>query len=300
MRKSSTDKLEGHLSSPESRKAEAAKKEKNGVSADFSEDLHDDKKRKEAAEKNRSAAVNENQPGQINDKADKAEREKFERQLAERERQIQAEKAGNPLTGKSSTDKIDGHLSSPNAKKDPKQESPREKELREMNDLLAGISRPDVDKLDEDTRSAQIEGKVLPLRSSKPVVAEAVVANAPADIEAATQDARVTSVIIQDALRLSCKLDDFYEETLIFHSMEKGNLDQSKPVMLNLNFNYMNKDTNLRFNANISQVDSDGEGAHYITVTVSKENAASFNSFMKLYRTRQENINLFLKTAKGF
>jgi hypothetical protein len=62
----------------------------------------------------------------------------------------------------------------------------------------------------------------------------------------------------------------------------------------------MNKDTNLNFKGDVKSIEPDGEGSNFITVEISKENASAFNSFMKLYGTRQEYINLFLKTVKGF
>jgi hypothetical protein len=77
-------------------------------------------------------------------------------------------------------------------------------------------------------------------------------------------------------------------------------LSLDKPVDLNLNFNYMGKDSNLKFSAKITSVDLDEEGLQYITVVMSKENVSSFNSFMKLFETRQKNIDYFLKAAKGY
>ena len=62
----------------------------------------------------------------------------------------------------------------------------------------------------------------------------------------------------------------------------------------------MNKDTNLKFEGNVKSIEPDGEGANFVTVEITKEHASAFNSFMKLYTTRQQHVNIFLKTVKGF
>jgi hypothetical protein len=50
----------------------------------------------------------------------------------------------------------------------------------------------------------------------------------------------------------------------------------------------------------VKQVEGDSEGYNYITVDISKDNASAFKAFMKVYETRQENINVFLKAVKGY
>ena len=112
------------------------------------------------------------------------------------------------------------------------------------------------------------------------------------------KSAKVTSYIIKDSHKIKCNLDDFYEQTIIF-STQENETSPKGPVTLNLNFNYFEKDTSLKFSADVTMVEADGHGSQYITVQISQENASAFNAFMKLYQTRQENISLFLKTAKG-
>jgi hypothetical protein len=119
------------------------------------------------------------------------------------------------------------------------------------------------------------------------------------DLDNATLNAKITSVLIQSDFVVTCHLDDHFDDVIIFTSPESA-LISIKPVTLDLNFNYMDKKTNLKFPGSVTQIESDGDGMQYITVQISKEDADAFDSFMKLYSTRQDNINLFLKTAKGY
>ncbi len=122
---------------------------------------------------------------------------------------------------------------------------------------------------------------------------------APAELAESMQEAKVTSVIIHNGKKVYCDLDDFFDETIIFSTPDPAILG-AKVVSLNMNFNYMNKDTNLKFEGNVRSVEPDGEGANFVTVEITKEHASAFNTFMKLYTTRQQHVNIFLKTVKGF
>jgi hypothetical protein len=51
--------------------------------------------------------------------------------------------------------------------------------------------------------------------------------------------------------------------------------------------------------ATITAVDDVGEGMQYVTVELSKPNANSLESFMKLFQLKQQNVTEFLKRAKG-
>jgi hypothetical protein len=119
------------------------------------------------------------------------------------------------------------------------------------------------------------------------------------DLDSAVINAKITSVLIQSDFVVTCHLDDHFDDVIIFTSPESA-LISIKPVTLDLNFNYLDKKSNLGFPGNVTQIESDGDGMQFITVQISKENSEAFNSFMKLYSTRQDNINLFFKTAKGY
>lgn len=119
------------------------------------------------------------------------------------------------------------------------------------------------------------------------------------DLEEAIQNAKVTSKLTQKSSSTSCTLDDYFDQTIVFTTNEK--LPPSDgPVSMDLNFLHLNKETSIKLNGRVVSVESDSEGCHYITVEISNENVSIFNTFMKLYLSRQSNIDHFLKAAKGF
>ena len=391
--KTSTDELEGHLTSPDAKKEKALKEKKQEeMSGKASTDKlpghlssPDGKKEKEAAEKQagdlKGKSSTDKMPGHLSStekeaKSPAAEKERAEREaVAASEKEARADKprlgrsqteseveaktaeekaiadkkanekkasdykeeAKKDLAGKTSTDKLAGHLSSPDAAAAKKpavpesqkyldqdnekfEETGTRKDLQELKDALnsskknapaasAKKSEGGTDEISTHYTSktsnksqeseSEADGKVLPFgMTKKPAAAQEIEEVLTGELAEAVMTAKVTSFLIQDSVKVKCELDDHFDQTIIFITNENG-LTASKTVNLNLNFNYMNKDTNLKFDANVMQIEADGEGSHYVTVEISKENVSAFNSFMKLYATRQNNINLFLKTAKG-
>ena len=92
-------------------------------------------------------------------------------------------------------------------------------------------------------------------------------------------------------------IDDFFEQTIIFETVQTG-IVKSKDIVLDLNFNYMDKTTSFVFKGKVVEVETHGS-SNYIIIEISSQNASDFYAFMKLYNTRQENINFFLNAAKG-
>lgn len=354
--KTSTDEIEGHLTSPDAKKEKSEKEKSAGdLSGKSSTDklpghLTSPDARKDSAFANESGATKGKSP------SDKKET---------------AAKSTEEMNGKSVTDKLSAHLTSPAAKSkgsneessahtnepaalkearekleklqaakkvahakktetdgstdrpetlfednsaDELSDSGNQKDLQELKKALLDGKLPSkkgenvTDKLashyssksqqkSESKNEDQLEDKILPF-SSKTNAEKNQEESLPFELAQAVMTAKVTSYLSQDKIQVLCQLDDHFDQTIIFVTSEKG-LTPSREVSLNLNFNYLNKDTNLRFNGQVMEIQPDGDGAHYVTVEISKENVSAFNSFMKLYNTRQENINLFLKTAKG-
>jgi hypothetical protein len=119
------------------------------------------------------------------------------------------------------------------------------------------------------------------------------------DLEEAIQNAKVTSKLTQNSSSTSCTLDDYFDQTIVFTTNEKVPPSDGL-VAMDLNFLHLNKETSIKLNGRIVSVESDNEGCHYITVEISNENVSIFNTFIKLYLSRQSNIDHFLKAAKGF
>lgn len=112
-----------------------------------------------------------------------------------------------------------------------------------------------------------------------------------------TSEAKVKAILRQQGRDVSCAVDDFFDETIVF-STTSGALEK-RSVTLEVTFDFMEKETKLKINGDVSSIEDDGEGTNYVTVQISSENASSFSSFMSLYQQRQENIGEFLKRTKG-
>lgn len=211
------------------------------------------------------------------------------------------------MGGKSSTDKLGSHLKSPDGKgASAKEEKPSEMGGKSFTDKLgshlkSNVNRGNAEKAgrgEEEfgSESSGRQNKIIEFpQTHKEVNAGPEVSP---ELEEAMQTATVTSILSQEFMKVECKLDDHFDNTVIF-TAEKFDLNSTKPVSLNLNFNYMGKDSVLKFVAEITSVDTDDEGTKYITVEMTEESVAKFNSFMKLYNSRQKNIDFFLKAAKG-
>jgi hypothetical protein len=310
--KSFTDNLPAHMKSPEA-KAKAAQEEKaeaeKKAGKSFTENLESHMKSPEA-----KAKAAQEEKAAAEKKAGKSFTDNLESHLkspeakAKAKAEAQTEKKSTEMSGKSHTDKLDGHMSGPKNQKDTSEsadhakkeqtksgssfvsddeflgseQSGRQNKVVALDDVKKELAaRANATKLDVVTK------EFIPLEDPSLELADAV------------QTAVVTSMLSQDLIRVSCKLDDHFDNTIIF-SAPKSTLSLEKPVDLNLNFNYMGKNSTLKFAAKISSVDSDVEGLQYITVEISKENVTAFSSFMQLFKTRQQNIDYFLKTVKGY
>ena len=198
------------------------------------------------------------------------------------------------MDGKSSTDKLGSHLKSPNGKSaSAKEDKPAD---------IGGKNRGQSDKAGRGKEGFGSEplarqNKVIEFpQAHKEVNAGPEISP---ELEESMQTATVTSILSQEFMKVECKLDDHFDNTIIF-TAEKFDLNLAKPVSLNLNFNYMGKDSVLKFVAEVTSVEADDEGVKYITVEMSEESVSKFNSFMKLFSSRQKNIDFFLKAAKGY
>ena len=320
--KSSTDSLAAHMKSPEA-KAKAAQEQKaeaeKKAGKSFAENLESHLKSPEAKAK----ATSQEERAEAEKKAGKSFTENLEAHMkspdAKAKAQAQAETQSSEMSGKSHTDKLDGHMSGPKNQKNNRQNADHQLDEQSKSgsnfisdDDFSGLDTPEVPGKNQrhSDQSVARQNKVVALEDVKaervnatkqgPVTREFIPLENPSqELADSMQTAVVTSMLSQELIRVNGKLDDYFDNTIIF-TAPKSSLSLDKPVDLNLNFNYMGKDSNLKFAAKITSVDADEEGLQYITVEMSKENVASFNSFMKLFGTRQKNIDYFLKAAKGY
>ena len=246
-------------------------------------------------------------------------------ELSKEEKEKEAKNPG-AYAGKSKTDKLDGHLSSPDLEKKAKTPQEKNEEANENQGAKASLpqalkKRDDGGRIAEDEKGSDLSNQDVPKsikKGSQPsggaVRDESLPDNVlpfdkntkleldeelPKDLEEAIQSAKVVSYLVQDLVKVECKLDDYFDCNIIFKSTQMGLL-VDRPVKLNLNFNYMSKDTILKLDGKVTSLETDEEGVQFITVEISQDYDTVFGSFMKLYQSRQKNINVFMKAAKGY
>lgn len=207
--------------------------------------------------------------------------------------------SGGPLSGKSSTDEIEAFYGKKKEQKENKSSDPKDP----YESLFGGPAvKKDSGSSGQNTERKVdtdfVSQEVLPFpRKEKNAVHEALYTHDP-ELEEACADARVVSTMFLKDKKIICRLDDFFEETIIFSTHEDG-ISASTKVDLDMSFQYLNDNTQLRIAGNVTTIEGDGEGNSYVTVQLSKENIEAFDQFMRLYKTRQENVNNFFRRVKG-
>jgi len=272
--KTSTDKLQGHLTSPDGKKQHATKELSGDKTLGHAAAEKEAKERtaKEAAPKTEIEKKTE-QLAALRAKKEKIEKEHEEKEAIAKRKESASLQVSKPIA--------DGETL------DIEKDKARSKELPDKEKSSAT-------RLESENKS----GKILNFKEKEAESNFEATNIWSRDLEDSIQTAKVTSYLIQDPTRVSCILDDHFDQSIIFTTNESG-ISKSKKVTLNLNFKYLNKSTDLKFDGNITQMESDEEGTQYITVEISKENVSAFNAFMKLYNMRQKNIDFYLKQVKG-
>ncbi len=167
------------------------------------------------------------------------------------------------------------------------------------------------DNKDQERAEATIKEKIAALKQSKAdkisshyktklaLVPEEEVTDEEKTLKELTSETKVSSYLIQNGTKVICHLDDYFDDTIIFKTNQVG-IKALASANLDMIFNYLEKDSKLKFATDILAVDDDGEGSQYITLKIDKSNTLSLGVFMRLFEIRQENINQFLKKAKGY
>lgn len=118
-------------------------------------------------------------------------------------------------------------------------------------------------------------------------------------LEEITRDAKIITSIFYNNQEICCELDDLFDEMIILRTQD-DEISVQEILKINLVFNDSKKNFELSLEANVLTVDSDGEGMNYITCQINKFNVNAVKDFMKQFESRQNNINQFFKSAKGF
>jgi hypothetical protein len=173
-------------------------------------------------------------------------------------------------------------------------ESNSERSKDDITGIFEGRKK-DVNKTPDDFTDDDLVNKA----NNEKAKEDNIIALSEAGLDEISQDAKVTCFINTKGRKIPCELSDYFDETIIFLSKEKG-IENSAKVVLDLSFKLMKKDNKLSLDGIVTSVDGDGEGNQYVTIQLSKENMPSFEVFMKLYESRQSNVTEFLKRAKGY
>ena len=291
--RSATDKLEGKLSSPiEKRNKGSADQTGNELSGKSSTDNIPGKFSSPHIGKNKNEAMEEAGNNNFDDKflghANEAKSKDLSSITPEEKKRINEQ-------FRAEQERKEKNRQGSSSRKDPNQPNSSEAD-EDFSDLSSNQSSL---KLSLKKAGQKIPDNVLPFNenSSQNSLEDPGVSDK--ELEDSTSNAQVVSYLIQDKVKILCKLDDHFDQTIIFSTSDKG-IATAETVTMSLNFNYMNKDTKLNFTGKVVEVEQVDAESQYVTVEISKENAVTFNSFMKLYNSRQKNINTFFKAVKGF
>lgn len=266
---------------------------------------------------------------------DKAKADKQKREGAEREG-MEEEKRKAPLKGTADTDRMSSHYGSKRGNGQKDSSNPQDEEYgdlfdgadesrsaadeksgrdskRKVADRVSAdknfddIDQPQFASAEPKARNAVPEkvsndkdSNILPLDKARQerAIQATQVALDEAGLEELTRDSKVISFITSKGKKIPCELNDFFDDTIIFLTQEKG-IDISATVNLDMSFKFLAKDKKLGMEGKVLTVDDDGEGNNFVTIQLSKENSASFDLFMRLYETRQSNVTEFIKKVKG-
>lgn len=192
--------------------------------------------------------------------------------------QLDEENKKSPFAGKGHTEKLKGHYGSGPRPKNSDSEEKEENFESVIEELEASIEHVEFS-----------EGEnVLPFRQAEEK-----------DLEKLTATATLSSHIIQNSLKYECKLDDYFDNTVIFICKGDG-LKVSEKAILDIVLDYQSEKAKINCEGQIISLDHDGTDGFFVTVEVPQSDAKMFDYFMSLLKSRQENIASFIMKAKGF
>lgn len=303
--KSSTDEVPKHYDNDESRKDKSASKKEG---RDYSGESTTDQIESHYGKAKDKPQTPEQREKDRKDKEEKLQKERQENaeknkaEHAERERKLKEDRAAAKETNeRARQEKEQARTKTPleTAEEDKKKYglagiSDTEKLSAHYKNRKPGEA-PSKEKSSEENESLELrKGSVLPFNKKESKSPESIEEKELAEL---TTDTRVSAKLSHNGSDADCKLDDFFDDTIIF-STNSQSIEESSKVLLDMMFKF-EKETKLKMSGTVLTVEGDGEGNNYVTVQVSPESVAALGSFMKLYELRQRNVNEFLKRVKG-
>jgi hypothetical protein len=108
----------------------------------------------------------------------------------------------------------------------------------------------------------------------------------------------VSCNLYQNNMMISCELNDYFDRHIYLKTSD-AEIEIGKKVSLELSFKYLNQISNLGLEGEVIETYVDAEGVNYTTLEISEADVLNLNSFLDLYSHRQQDVNAFLKRAKG-
>jgi len=198
---------------------------------------------------------------------------------------------------KSQTDHLDGFYRS-------HEKESQEEATEEEKALLHKLSRIQKERKNNSSDEQLEKAEAILQRKLKAVRAKTKLKLVPTSdddkkLEEVIANSRVSSFLFLNNKKITCELNDYYDETIIFTTSDKE-IKIQEMIKINMNFNDSKKDSEVDLEGNVLSVDTDYEGMSYVIIQINKKNVREVAEFMKLFEDRQNNINHFFKQAKGF
>lgn len=289
---SSTDKLASHYGNPKVAKSPVAEREEKREKEIKAKELatKDKVEREKVETKERDKKESEDREITERTKAAIEKMQKREGQRREKEEDINKERSGTSLNITTKTEqKTNEVISTEKEKNKLSNQMEKEQRVTRRSDEKNEVYRPVVERADGNNN-------VLPLSKNRDE--EILRAGEEKELDELTRDTKVICNLTQGSRTITCTLDDFFEETIIFKTEEIG-IKESQSASLDIVFKFLEKDTKLVIKGDVSAVFDAGDGTNFITVNVSNDSVNSFKIFTRLYETRQANVNEFIKKVKG-
>lgn len=117
------------------------------------------------------------------------------------------------------------------------------------------------------------------------------------EIEKITESASSSVGLIQDGVARSCQVDDYFDQMLMLR-LPDAQVGMG-PAIVDMTFEYQGKIRSLNFTGTIVELNDLGE-EKIVTLKVPDQEVVGLESILRLYQSRQENVNLFLEKVRGF
>jgi len=112
-------------------------------------------------------------------------------------------------------------------------------------------------------------------------------------LERACRDGLFLATLTQNDLVFDCFFDDCFDDVMILYN-DHIKVSLNEKIQVELTSSYLHVNESMRAEGVVSRID-DG----FISIQVDETKQNTLKAFMKVFELRQQNINLFMKYAKG-